>query len=62
MNTDHIVLLVDGFALGIDTALLVHFGGRIWDDYRDRRAVRRATTKADAIEARVDALTAGGQE
>jgi hypothetical protein len=56
VNAQQFVILADGIVIGADACLLVHFGGRIWDDFQDRRAVRRATAKADAAEARVDAL------
>lgn len=62
MTTDQFVFLIAGITIGFDTALLVHFGGRIWDDYQDRRAIRRATATAEAREARLDALMGGERE
>jgi hypothetical protein len=56
VSPNQTLFLADGIVIGVDTCLLVHFGGRIWDDFQDRRAVRRANTRADAVEARVDAL------
>jgi hypothetical protein len=55
MSFDQTVFLLDGIVIGVDTCLLIHFGGRIWDDFRGRRAARR---RADAV----DALTTEEQE
>lgn len=62
MTADHLVILFDGIALGFDACLLLVLGGRIWDDYRDRRAIRQVTAAADARQDRLDALTARGPE
>jgi hypothetical protein len=62
VTTDHIVILCDGFALGFDACLLAVFAGRIWDDYQDRRVIRRHTWDLDARQARLDALVGGEQE
>lgn len=62
MTADHLVILADGFALGFDAAVLLHFGGRIWDDHKDRRALARATAALDARQARQGALVGGEGE
>jgi hypothetical protein len=62
MTGDDLILLADGVAIGVDACLLVHFGGRIWDDFQDRRLLRRAAAKADAIQDRADALTSGEKQ
>lgn len=52
MNTDQLVFLIAGIAIGFDVALLARFGEQIWDDFQDRRVVRRHTKALDALEAR----------
>lgn len=70
MSTDQITIVIDGIVMGVDVTLLVHFGGRIWDDYQERRVIRRhaaaadarRTAHADARQARLDALVGGDEE
>jgi hypothetical protein len=49
VTTDQLVILADGIVLGFDLALLIHFGGQIWDDFQGRRLLRRRAAGVDAL-------------
>ena len=51
MTSNELVFLLDGIAVGFNAALVVHYGGKIWDDFQDRRAIRRHTKRLDEREA-----------
>lgn len=61
MTTDHIVILVNGFALGFDACLLAVFGRQVWDDYQDRRVIRRYSRGIDGRQARLDVVGGEGE-
>lgn len=60
MSADQLVFLISGTAVGADVALIAHFGEQLWDDFQDRRTIRRHTKALDALTARTTPAADGG--